>query len=290
MTRTVKRVAAIHDLSGFGRASLTAIIPILSYMGIQVCPMPTAVLSTHTTDFDDYSFVDLTDNMQAFMDHWKKINLEFDAIYTGFLGSPRQVEIISEFIREFSNENTVVLIDPVMGDEGKLYQTMDNKMVESMRELIKSADIITPNFTEAAYLLNKKYDVNLDEETIKSWILELAAMGPDIVIMTSVPESKDKGVINVIVYEKRLNKFWKVTNEYIPVSYPGTGDSFASAILGRILKGDNLPEAVGRGMQFVTSAIKESYGFNYPTREGILIEKSLEVLNLPFMNGSYKLI
>ncbi|MCR3761312.1 pyridoxamine kinase [Clostridium felsineum] len=290
MTRTVKRVAAIHDLSGFGRASLTAIIPILSYMGIQVCPMPTAVLSTHTTDFDDYSFVDLTDNMQAFMEHWRKINLEFDAIYTGFLGSPRQVEIISEFIREFSNENTVVLIDPVMGDEGKLYQTMDNKMVESMRELIKSADIITPNFTEAAYLLNKKYDVNLDEETIKSWILELAAMGPDIVIMTSVPESKDKGVINVIVYEKRLNKFWKVTNEYIPVSYPGTGDSFASAILGRILKGDNLPEAVGRGMQFVTSAIKESYGFNYPTREGILIEKSLEVLNLPFMNGSYKLI
>ncbi|URZ06881.1 pyridoxamine kinase [Clostridium felsineum] len=290
MTRTVKRVAAIHDLSGFGRASLTAIIPILSYMGIQVCPMPTAVLSTHTTDFDDYSFVDLTDSMQAFMEHWRKINLEFDAIYTGFLGSPRQVEIISEFIREFSNENTVVLIDPVMGDEGKLYQTMDNKMVESMRELIKSADIITPNFTEAAYLLNKKYDVNLDEETIKSWILELAAMGPDIVIMTSVPESKDKGVINVIVYEKRLNKFWKVTNEYIPVSYPGTGDSFASAILGRILKGDNLPEAVGRGMQFVTSAIKESYGFNYPTREGILIEKSLEVLNLPFMNGSYKLI
>ncbi|KHD34451.1 pyridoxamine kinase [Clostridium acetobutylicum] len=290
MTRSVKRVAAIHDLSGFGRASLTAIIPIMSYMGIQVCPMPTAVLSTHTTDFHEYSFVDLTDSMQDFMNHWKKINLEFDAIYTGFLGSPRQVKIISDFVKEFSSDSTLVLIDPVMGDEGELYQTMNSEMVKSMRELIKSADIITPNFTEAAYLLDKDYNLELNEETIKEWILELANMGPDIVIMTSVPENKDKNTISVIAYEKKLNKFWKITSEYIPVSYPGTGDSFASAILGRILKGDNLPQAVGRGMQFITSAIKESYGFDYPTREGILIEKSLEVLNLPFMNGNYKLI
>lgn len=290
MTRQVKRVAAIHDLSGFGRASLTAIIPIMSYMGIQVCPMPTAVLSTHTTGFKEYSFVDLTDNMQKFIDHWKKLNLEFDAIYSGFLGSPKQVDIISNFIDEFSTEETLTLIDPVMGDEGKLYSTMDDNMVKSMRKLIRKADIITPNFTEAAYLLNKDYDLNLDEKTMKKWILELSDMGPDVVIMTSVPKRENEQNISVIAYDKKVNSFWKVTSEYIPVSYPGTGDSFASAVLGYILKGDNLPQAVGRGMQFITSAIKESYGFDYPTRDGILIEKSLKVLNMPFMNGSYKLI
>ncbi|PJI06742.1 MULTISPECIES: pyridoxamine kinase [Clostridium] len=287
MTRQVKRVAAIHDLSGFGRASLTAIIPIMSYMGIQVCPMPTAVLSTHTTGFKEYSFVDLTDNMQKFIEHWKKLDIEFDAIYTGFLGSPKQVDIISDFIDEFSTEETLVLIDPVMGDEGKLYSTMDDNMVKSMKRLIKKADIITPNFTEAAYLLGRDYDLNLNEKAIQNWILELSDMGPDV-IMTSVPKGKDDKNTSVITYDKKNNKFWKVTSEYIPVSYPGTGDSFASAVLGYILNGDNLPQAVGRAMQFITSAIKESYGFDYPTREGILIEKSLKVLNMPFINGSYE--
>ena len=131
----VKRVAAIHDLSGFGRASLTAIIPILSSMGIQVCPLPTAVLSTHTGGFEGFTFVDLTDTMEAYINHWKKEQIEFDCIYSGFLGSPRQIDIISKFILDFKSETNLVVVD------GILYKTMADEMVVKMRELIRGTDI-----------------------------------------------------------------------------------------------------------------------------------------------------
>lgn len=120
MKHSVKRVAAIHDLSGFGRASLTAIIPILSSMGVQVCPLPTAILSNHTGGFDTFSFVDFTDHMQDYIDHWKELKIDFDCIYSGFLGSERQIEIVSGFIDDFGTKDNMVVIDPVLGDNGNL--------------------------------------------------------------------------------------------------------------------------------------------------------------------------
>lgn len=190
MSRLIKKVAAIHDLSGFGRASLTTVIPILSTMGIQVCPVPTAILSTHTSNFTGYSFIDLTDYMEEHIAHWKKLNLEFDCIYSGFLGSPRQIKIVSDFVDHFGHKDNLVVVDPVMGDNGSLYGTMGEEMVVEMRKLVSKADIITPNFTEAAFLLGEKYKETTTEEEVKNWLVRISEMGPKIVIITSVPDEK----------------------------------------------------------------------------------------------------
>lgn len=286
----VKKVAAIHDLSGFGRTSLTAIIPILSSMGVQVCPFPTAILSTHTNGFEGFTFVDLTDTMDAFLNHWKKEKIEFDCIYSGFLGSPRQIDIISNFILNFKREDNLVVVDPVMGDNGSLYQTMSNEMVVKMRDLIKKADIITPNFTEAALLLDRPFTKDIEESEIKNWLLELSDMGPEIVIITSVLDKSNPNKTSVIAYDKINNKFWKVSCEYIPAFFPGTGDSFASVLIGSLLQGDSLPIALDRSVNFITNGIRSSYGFNYPQKEGILIEKVLDTLKMPVISSSYELL
>lgn len=287
----VKRVAAIHDLSGFGRASLTSIIPILSSMGIQVCPLPTAILSTHTGGFEDYTFVDLTDSMEGFMNHWHSLNIDFDCIYSGFLGSVRQINIVSKFIDLFRTGNNLVVIDPVMGDNGKLYVTMDMEMVENMRNLISKADIITPNFTEAAYLLGEDPNTKISECRVKEWMVRLSEMGPKIVIITSVPDNHKKHKeTHVLAYNKDDNVFWKVSSKHIPAFYPGTGDAFTSVLVGGLLQGDSLPLALDRGVQFISTCIKASYGFKYPTREGVLLEKVLDTLKLPVIVSSYELI
>ncbi|MEQ8198814.1 MAG: pyridoxamine kinase [Clostridiaceae bacterium] len=290
MKNPVKRVAAIHDLSGFGRASLTAVIPILSSMGIQVCPFPTAILSTHTGGFEEFTFIDLTDTMEAYFNHWKKEQIEFDCIYSGFLGSPKQIDIISEFISDFKRVDNLVVIDPVMGDNGSLYQTMDHEMVMKMKDLIKNADIITPNFTEAALLLDKPFSRFIKESEIKEWLAELADMGPDIVIITSVIDESQPSNTNVIAFDKSNNKYWKVSCKYIPAFFPGTGDAFTSVLIGSLLQGDSLPIALDRSVNFITSAIRASYGFTYPQREGVLIEKVLDTLKLPVLSSSYELL
>lgn len=290
MEKHIKRVAAIHDMSGFGKTSLTAIIPILSTMRIQVCPLPTAILSTHTGGFDDYTFVDLTDTMEAYIKHWKDLNLEFDSIYSGFLGSSRQIEIVEDFIDKFKKQDTLVVVDPVLADNGKLYSTMDNEMVENMKKLIKKAHIITPNFTEMALLLDKEYNRNITTEELKLWLKELSDMGPEVVIGTSMPEDKDEKFTSVIAYDKRHDKYWKVSCAFIPAHYPGTGDIFSSVIVGSLLNGESIPVAIDRAVQFVNSAIKASYGFDYPEREGVLLENVLNNLNMPVYMSSYQLL
>lgn len=293
MEKIIKKVAAIHDLSGFGRSSLTNIIPILSTMGIQVCPLPTAILSTHTGGFTDFSFIDLTDNMEKMMEHWSKLDLEFDCIYSGFLGSHKQIDIVSRFIDRFGHKNNLVVIDPVLGDSGELYSTMGCEMVEEMKKLITKADIITPNFTEVCLLLDKEYVENIDEEIVKNYLIKLANMGPKIVIATSVPENEtilNEKYSNVIAYDKENNVFWKIRCKYIPASYPGTGDCYTSVVIGSLLQGDSLPIAIDRGTQFITQCIRASYGFKYDTREGILLERMLNILNMPVISSSYEIL
>ncbi|MBE6066647.1 MAG: pyridoxamine kinase [Clostridium lundense] len=290
MEKHIKRVAAIHDMSGFGKTSLTAIIPILSTMRIQVCPLPTAILSTHTGGFDNYTFVDLTDTMEAYIKHWKDLNLEFDSIYSGFLGSNRQIKIVEDFIDKFKKQDTLVVVDPVLADNGELYSTMNDEMVKNMRQLIKKAQIITPNFTEMALLLDKEYNRNISTEELKLWLKELSDMGPEVVIGTSMPEDKDEKFTSVIAYDKRHDKYWKVSCAFIPAHYPGTGDIFSSVIVGSLLNGESIPVAIDRAVQFVNSAIKASYGFDYPEREGVLLENVLNNLNMPVYMNSYQLL
>lgn len=293
MESLVKKVAAIHDLSGYGRASLTTIIPILSNMKVQVCPVPTAILSTHTGGFEGYSFIDLTDYMQEHINHWKKLELEFDCIYSGFLGSSKQIEIVADFIDFFGKKAKFTVVDPVMGDNGKLYSTMGNEMVVGMRKLIKNADIITPNFTEVIYLLGKEYKENITLDEVKEYLKELANMGPKIVIATSVPDEESNKLdrkTSVVAYDRENDVFWRVSCRYIPASYPGTGDAYTSVVIGSLLQGDSLPIAIERGVQFITQCIMASYGFKYPKKEGVLLEKMLDVLKMPMIATNYEML
>lgn len=282
MDKITQKVAAIHDLSGFGRASLTTVIPILSTMEVQVCPVPTAVLSTQTSGFEDYSFLDLTDYMQQHIAHWKKLNLEFDCIYSGFLGSVKQIKIVADFVEYFKKKDNLVVVDPVLGDNGALYTTMTEEMVSEMKKLVSKADMITPNFTEAAFLLGEKCKTNIDEKEIKEWLVKLSALGPKTVVITSVPDEEDCGKVkknvNVIAYEREKNLFHKISSEYIPVSYPGTGDAFTSVVIGFLMQGKSLKEALEKGVQFISQCIRMSYKYKYPNREGVLLEKNLDFL------------
>lgn len=290
MHNPVPRVAAIHDLSGFGRASLTVVIPILSTMGVQACPLPTAVLSTHTGGFKNYHFVDLTEEMIRIIDHWKSLDITFDAIYSGFLGSPRQVDIVIDFINSFTRPEQLVLVDPVMGDNGKPYNLMGPEMIQEMRLLVGQADIITPNFTEAAFLLDEPYSEDIEEKQIKKWIERLCDKGPGKVIITSVPVQGRPNVSAVVAYDREDGRFWKVDCTYIPAYYPGTGDAFASVIVSGLLQGDSLPIAIDRAVQFVSMTIRSTFGYNYPSREGVLLERVLTNLRAPVTSCIYEIM
>ena len=291
MCGKIKKVAAIHDLSGFGSASLTAIIPTLSTMGVQVCPLPTAILSNHTGGFENYSYVDLTDSMSEYIQMWKDLNLEFDCVYSGFLGSTKQIEIVSDFIDHFGNDKNLVVVDPVMGDNGKLYSSFTPEIIDEMKKLVAKADMITPNFTEAAFLMGlDKCPEKISDEEAKEWMLNLSELGPKIVVITSAPDSKNDQNTNVLAYDKENETFWKIGCQYIPASYPGTGDTFTSVVIGSILQGDSLPVALDRATQFISQCIKASYGFNYPKREGVLLEKELGILNAPVLISGYEML
>ncbi|WP_320052377.1 pyridoxamine kinase [uncultured Acetobacteroides sp.] len=284
----VKRVAAIHDMSGFGRVSLTVIIPILSSMGIQVCPLPTAILSTHS-QYEGFEFVDLTPNMQPIIDHWKRLKLHFDAIYSGFLGSAAQIDIVAKFIDDFRDEKVMVVVDPVLGDNGKRYTPISEDMVTEMQMLVKKADIITPNLTEVFLLLNEPYTPKVNHEQIRSYLLRLAEMGPKIVMITSIPATDDQHT-SVIAYNREDGRFWKVSCSYLPAAFPGTGDTFASVIVGSILQGDSLPIALDRAVNFASLGVRATFGYPGKPLEGILLERILPSLSQAVQPTSYQLL
>lgn len=288
-TNKVKKVAAVHDLSGVGRVSLTVVIPILSSMGFQVCPLPTAVLSNHT-QYPHFSFLDLTDEMPLIISEWEKLKVEFDAIYTGYLGSPRQVEIVSGFIERFRSQDSLIVFDPVLGDNGRLYTNFNQAMVEEMRHLITKADVITPNLTELFWLLDKPYKEKNTDEELKHYLQLLSDKGPEIVIITSVPVQEDEHKTSVYAYNRQGNRYWKVTCPYLPAHYPGTGDTFTSVVTGALLQGDSLPIALDRATQFILQGIRATFGYEYDNRDGILLEKVLHNLDMPIQSSSYELI
>lgn len=278
MHNIVPRVAAIQDISGFGRCSLTVIMPILACMGAQVCPVPTAILSTHTGGFKNMTFTDLTDEMEAYINHWKEIELAFDYIYTGFLGNEKQIDTVIDFCESFKRTGSeCVVVDPVMGDNGKLYQTYNEVMQEKMRDLVAKADIITPNLTEAMFLLQRDYETrSFDDKEIKEILVALANMGPNIVIITGMTDSSGTKVN--VAYDRVKNIYWKVPYQEIAAHYPGTGDAFTSVLIGALIQGDSLPMAMSRAAEFISLAIKTTYGYQTKPREGVMFEKVLPAL------------
>jgi len=288
----VQRVAAVHDLSGFGRTSLTVAIPIISSMGIQVCPLPTAALSTHTTIFTDYTFIDLTAEMRKMLAHWQKLDLSFDAVYSGFLASAEQMDIVAEAITTCLKPGGLAVVDPVLGDNGALDPTMTPEMVDRMRWLVSRADVITPNFTEAAFLLNEPFHAAVSPASLRSWLRRLSDAGPRIAVITSAPISRARGkvcadTISAVGFDREQDRFWRVDCPYVPVQYPGTGDAFASVLTGALLQGDALPVAMDRAVQFVEAGIRATYGYGLPVREGLMFERVLHTLSQPPAVESY---
>lgn len=285
----VKKVVAVHDLSGVGHVSLMAVIPVLSSMGFQVCPLPTAVLSTHT-QYPTYSFLDLTEEMEHIIENWEKLGIRFDTFYTGYLGSPKQAQIVEAFISKFRRENDMVVVDPVLGDNGHLYKGITGEMVTEMKRLIRQADIITPNLTELYYLLDMPFQEHITDAELKKALKALSDQGPSIVIATSVPVSGDPRSTSVYAYNRLGNRYWKVTCPYLPAHYPGTGDTFTSVITGSLMQGDSLPIALDRATQFILQGIRATFGYEYNNLEGIMLEKVLHNLDMPIQVSSYELV
>ncbi len=270
--KPVKSVAAIHDLSGYGRCSLSVISPILSVMGVQAVAVPTAVLSTHTGGFGDVIMNDLTEYLEETLNHYKRIELDFDCIYTGFLGSKEQINHCLSYIEAYPK--ALVVVDPVMGDNGKTYRTYTQEMCNSMVKLVKEADLITPNKTEMFMLLKKPYNPTpLTSQEAKSNLLKLSELGPHKVIVTGV-ELADM-TINNIGYDRDTNTFWRVICSYVPANYPGTGDIYASIVVASILDGDSLAIAMERATRFLEMTIKMTYSYGTDTKQGVMLEKNL---------------
>lgn len=268
-----KRVAAIHDISGIGKCSLTAAIPIISAAGIEAAAMPTAVLSTHTGNIKGFTYRDLTEDLQPIAVHWKSLGIAFDGIYSGFLGSTEQVDIVCSFIDGFRDDNTVVIVDPAMADGGRMYTTFDESFANEMILLCKKADIIVPNLTEAAFLLGEEYvEPPYTKEYIEGIMRRLLKLGPSMVVLTGVSFKDEE--IGCAVCEKDRETFYVFSEKY-PGVYYGTGDIFASALTGAYFNNKSIYKSAEIALNFTCSAIKRTFEAGTDTRFGVNFEQGL---------------
>ena len=270
------RIAAIQDISGFGRCSMTVILPVLAAMGGQCCPLPTAYLSAHTAfpASDKATFLDMTGQMAGTAAHWAELGVTFDAIYSGFLGSEGQIDLIEDFYRRFRTGETLILVDPVMGDHGKPYRTYTPDMCRRMGQLAAQADVITPNVTEAALLLGEAYDSFPGEEAgIRSWLERLSMDGRRSVVLTGV--SLEPGQIGAGFFDRSAGRTGFTMTHQEPAHFPGTGDLFASVVLGALLRGESLELAAQRAAAFVQHCVSHTLAQGSPVLEGVQFEPLL---------------
>lgn len=278
--RVIPRVAAIHDLSGFGKVSLTEAIPILSAMGVEVCPLPTAVLSTHTYEFQNYTLCDLTEEMPKIITHWRQIGLSFDAVYSGYMSSERQIDITAEFMKEQRTKGALAVVDPVMGDNALLdvqtvYSDRMKNLIGGMKQLSAMADIITPNVTEACLLLDIPYPNHpLCNAEIREMLRGLCDMGAGAAVITSVMDSENS--MCVAVCDPQTKKYYKINCGYINRPFHGTGDVYTSVLTGGLVKGMPLIDAANLAADFVYRAISRTVAHpEIKIREGVLFEPVL---------------
>lgn len=247
-----KKILTIQDISCVGQCSLTVALPILSACGLETCVLPSAVLSTHTAGFKGYTFRDLTDDMPAIKDHWKKEGIFFDAIYTGYLGSTKQIEYVCDIFDECGKRTTLKIVDPAMADNGKLYPGFDAAFVEQMKVLCKKADYVVPNITEAAFLTDMEYRTEYDRAYIDEIISKLIKLGCKNVVLTGV--SYTAGKTGVVVFEKGEYAYYE--HELLPNSCHGTGDIYASAFAGAITRGKTAYESAAIAAEYTMECIK----------------------------------
>ncbi len=264
----MNRILTIQDISCVGKCSLTVALPIISALGVETSIIPTAVLSTHTM-FNNFTFKDLTDQIDPIVKHWKSENINFDCIYTGYLGSIEQIDIIANLFDEFKTDDNLILVDPAMADNGKLYPAFDETFAKTMAKLCSKADIIVPNITEASFMTGMEYRESYDQEYIKEMLVSLSKLGSRISILTGVG-FKD-GSTGVMGYDKDKNEYFYYEHDRINVNFHGTGDIFSSTLVGAIANGLTWQEALPIAADYTAKSIQltiddpngRDYGVNF---------------------------
>lgn len=265
-----KKIAVINDFSGFGRCSIAVALPVISVMKVQCCPLPTSIFSNHT-GFDSFFFDDYTDKMLPYMEEWKKLDLQFEGICTGFLGSVEQIGIVRRFMEYFHRPGTTVLIDPVMGDYGKPYPTYTEQMCQEMKKLVCHADILTPNLTEACILTDTPYKEKWTKKELQQMAAYMSAQGPDRIVITGIDQGS---YIANYCYEKGKEPVMIRTHK-IGSSRSGTGDIFASIIAADAVNGVAFCDSVRKACRFIKSCIVRSVEMDLPLTDGVCFEEFL---------------
>lgn len=274
----MKRIVTVQDISCIGKCSLTVALPIISAMGVEAAVLPTAVLSTHTA-FKGFTFRDLTSDIRPIADHWKNENIDFDAVYTGYLGSFEQLKLVSDFIDDFSTEENLIIIDPVMGDFGKLYPGFTQEFADKMANLCGKADIIVPNMTEASFMLRIEYKENYDEAYVKDILKKLCENGAKKAVLTGI--NYVEGQIGVMCYDSQTDTYSTYFREKVNASYHGTGDVFASTLTGALVKGFSFEESLKIAVDYTVECIRATnedknshwYGVNFEETIPYLINR-----------------
>lgn len=269
-----KKIALINDMTGFGRCSIAVALPVISMLRVQCCPLPTSIFSNHT-GFPSFYYQDYTDHMQPSIDEWKKLDLQFAGICTGFLGSGRQIAIVADFIRDFKRPDNFVIIDPVMGDYGRPYPTYTADMCEKMKALVQYADILTPNMTEACILTDTPYeDKKWHLSEIEAMAAQLAFRGPSKVVITGITQGD---YIANFCYEK--DKPYRVLRTHrVGTSRSGTGDIFTAIIAADAVNGVPFDQSVKKASNFIKKCIQRSIELDIPLTDGVCFEEVLYTL------------
>lgn len=251
-----KRVLTIQDISCVGQCSLTVALPIISACGVETAIIPSAVLSTHTAGFSEFTFRDLTDDIPKIEEHWKKENIKFDAVYTGYLGSTKQVDYVKSIMDSSGRESSLNIVDPAMADNGALYPAFDGEYVNAMKTLCAKADIVLPNITEACFLTDTEYKEEYDEEYIDGLCRKLLALGAKSVVMTGVGFSDGK--TGVVAVDGNGSEYYE--HKKIADGCHGTGDVYASAFCGALMRGKSKFDAAKIAADYVVKCIENTQG------------------------------
>ena len=269
-----KRIALVNDVTGFGRCSVAVELPLISALKVQACPLPTAILSCHT-GFPTHFIDDYTSRMRPYMEDWQKNGVRFDGICTGFLGSAEQIAIVADFIRMFKQPGTRVMVDPVMGDYGKLYSSYTQEMCDGMKRLLALADIVTPNLTEACRLLDRPYPAGgrVEAAELEYMAAELAAQGPSQVVITGLSEGE---MIENFVYEAGRGTLLK--EKKVGGDRSGSGDAFAAIVAASLVQGASLTDAVKKAADFISKCLAYAVALDLPWNYGLPFEEYLTEL------------
>ena len=251
----MKRILTIQDISCLGKCSITVALPVISAMGVETTILPTAVLSTHTM-IQNFTVKDLTDQLVPITEHWKKEGIHFDAIYTGYLGSDEEIEIVKKIFADFGGDDTLIFVDPVMADHGKLYPAFDEAYAKHNASLCGAADIIVPNLTEACFMTDTEYREDYDEAYIKDLLAKLAALGSKVVVLTGIAFGEGKN--GVYGLDTVSGEYFAYENDHIDAAYHGTGDVFSSVSVGGIVRGLSYADAFALAADYTADTIRET--------------------------------